>query len=66
MKRKKIISGTDDTAKVTITIEIEASLRLSREESQRMMDALAGQVMTLYQHAAIPFLNVPLVRLAVR
>lgn len=66
MKRKKVISGSDDTATVTITIEVESTLRLSRDESQRLMDGLAGKAMKLFQDAEVPFLFVPLVRLRVK
>lgn len=66
MKRKKTISGTDHNALVTITINIDSFPTMGRNESLRMMDALAGKAMALFQDKEVPFLFVPLVRLKVQ
>lgn len=65
MKRKKVISGNDNGNYITITVEIETGPNLMREESARMMDAAADEVMKLFARG-IPYFSVPLVRLKVQ
>lgn len=66
MKRKKVIEGSSRNLDVAITMEIDCNGTLSRDESQRAMDAMAGYIMKMFESDKVPYVSIPLVRLKVQ